>query len=64
LARYDIPDEELVLSRGLSGGLAVYLGTPTEATQHHDTAFLVGIVGAVMAAVCAFALGALLTGTL
>ena len=64
LARYRIPDEELVLSRGLRGGLAVYMGTPAEATQHHDMAFLLGLIGAVMAAVCAFALGALLTGTL
>ena len=64
LAKYVIPDEELVLSRGLRGGMAIYPGTPAEATQHHDTAFLVGIIGAVMAALCAFALGALLTGTL
>ena len=63
LARYDIPDEELVLSRGLKGGLAIYAGTPAEATQHHDFAFLIGIGGAVMAALCAFALGALVTGT-
>ncbi len=64
LAKYDIPDEEMVLSRGLSGGMAIYAGTPDEATQHHDLAFLVGVVGAVMAALCAFALGALITGTL
>jgi hypothetical protein len=64
LARYDIPDEELVLSRGLKGGMAIYLGTPGEATRHHDFAFLIGIIGAVMAALCAFALGAMLTGTL
>ena len=64
LARYDIPDEELVLSRGLRGGMAVYLGAPQKATQHHDEAFLLGVVGAVMAALCAFALGAMLTGTL
>lgn len=64
LARYDIPDEELVLSRGLKGGMAIYVGTPADATQHHDSSFLVGILGAVMAALCAFALGAMLTGTL
>jgi hypothetical protein len=64
LAKYDIPDEELVLSRGLKGGLAIYAGTPSEATQHHDFAFLVGIGGAVMAALCAFALGAAITGSL
>ena len=64
LAKYDIPDEELVLSRGLRGGLAIYAGTPADATSHHDFAFLLGIIGAVMAAVCAFALGAMLTGTL
>ncbi len=64
LAKYDIPDEELVLSRGLKGGMAVYLGSPQKATQHHDEAFVLGVVGAVMAALCAFALGAMLTGTL
>ena len=64
LAKYDIPDEELVLSRGLKGGMAVYLGSPQHATQHHDQAFLLGVIGAVMAALCAFALGAMLTGTL
>jgi hypothetical protein len=64
LARYDIPDEELVLSRGLRGGMAVYLGAPERATSHHDQAFLLGVIGAVMAALCTFALVALLTGTL
>ena len=64
LARYDIPDEEMVLSRGLKGGMAIYSGSPQEATQHHDFAFLVGLGGAVMAALCAFALGAIVTGTL
>ena len=64
LAKYDIPDEELVLSRGLTGGMAVYLGTPQAATTHHDSAFMLGIVGAVMAALSAFGLGAMLTGTL
>ncbi|MEX1294883.1 MAG: hypothetical protein AB1Z67_01800 [Candidatus Limnocylindrales bacterium] len=64
LAKYDIPDEELVLSRGLRGGMAVYLGSPEAATQHHDAAFLLGVIGAVMAALSAFGLGALLTGTL
>jgi hypothetical protein len=44
--------------------MAVYMGTPQEATQHHDFAFVLGVIGAVMAALCAFALGAMLTGTL
>ncbi len=64
LEKYDIPDEELVLSRGLKGGLAIYAGNPAEATQHHDFDFMLGVIGAVMAALCAFGLGALLTGTL
>jgi hypothetical protein len=64
LERYGIPDEELVLSRGLTGGMAVYLGTPDRATSHHDEAFLLGVVGAVMSALSAFAVGAMLTGTL
>lgn len=64
LERYDILDEELVLSRGLTGGMAIYLGTPDRATSHHDEAFVLGVVGAVMSALCAFAVGAMLTGTL
>jgi hypothetical protein len=64
LARYRIPDEELVLSRGLGGDLAIYLGSPGEATSHHDFAFVLGLIGAGMAALCAFGLGLMLTGTL
>jgi len=64
LKRYDIPTEELVLSRGLKGGMAIYDGPPQQATRHHDFAFAVGLIGAVMAALCAFALGAIVTGTL
>lgn len=64
LAKYDIPDEELVLSRGLRGGMAVYLGAPERATSHHDQAFVLGVVGAGIAAICTFALVAILTGTL
>ena len=64
LERYDILDEELVLSRGLTGGMAIYVGTPDRATSHHDEAFVLGVVGAVMSALCAFAVGAMLTGTL
>ncbi len=64
LEKYRIPDEELVLSRGLRGGMAIYPGTPSEATQHHDFAFVVGLMGAFMAVLCALAMGALVTGTL
>jgi hypothetical protein len=64
MGRYDIPDEELVLSRGISGGLSIYAGTVNEATSHHDSAFVLGLIGAVMAALCALALGLMLTGTL
>jgi hypothetical protein len=64
LEKYHIPDEELVLSRGLGGGMAIYLGTPREATGHHDFAFWVGVAGAVMAVVCALFLGVIVTGTL
>ncbi len=64
LEKYDIPDEELVLSRGLTGGMAIYLGAPQQATEHHDEAFLLGVVGAVMAAISTFALVAMLTGSL
>lgn len=63
LAKYDIPDEELVLSRGFRG-MAVYTGTPQAAAQHHDFAFTLGVVGAVMSVLCALALGAVLTGSL
>jgi hypothetical protein len=64
LEKYDIPDEELVLSRGFKGGMAIYAGLAKEATQHHDFAFLVGVIGAVMAVLCALGLGAIITGTL
>ncbi len=64
LARYDIPDEELVLSRGQKGEMAIYGGAPTEAVMHHDFAFALGVMGAVMAVFCALGLGAILTGTL
>ena len=64
LAKYDIPDEEMVLSRGLRGGMVIYLGTPTNATSHHDFAFWVGLIGAVMAVMCALALGVAVTGRL
>lgn len=64
IAKYDIPDEELVLSRGDRGEMAVYMGAPTEAVMHHDFAFALGVMGAVMAVFCALGLGAILTGTL
>ena len=62
--RYQIPADELVLARASGGTLAIYLGTPRVATQQHDLAFLLGLVGAVMAVCCTLALGAVLTGTL
>jgi hypothetical protein len=64
LEKYRIPDEELVLSRGLRGGLAIYLGSPQAATGHHDFAFWVGLAGAVMAVMSALSLGVMATGTL
>jgi hypothetical protein len=62
LEKYRIPDEELVLSRGLKGGLAIYAGDVQAATTRHDLAFVIGVVGAVMSVVCTLALGAMLTG--
>jgi hypothetical protein len=62
--RYEIPADELVLARAPDGALAIYRGTPQAATQQHDLAFLLGLVGAVMAVCCTLALGAVLTGTL
>ena len=62
--RYQIPADELVLARAPGGTLAIYRGTPQVATQQHDLAFLLGLVGAVMAVCCTLALGAVLTGTL
>ncbi len=64
LQKYDIPEEELVLSRGLRGGLVVYRGTPADATRHHDFAFLIGVLGAVMAVMCTLAMGVIVTGRL
>ena len=54
----------MVLSRGLRGGMAIYLGTPQAATGHHDVTFWLGVEGAVGAVVCALLLGVLVTGTL
>jgi hypothetical protein len=62
--RYAIPAGELVLARAPGGSLAIYRGTPQAATQQHDLAFLLGLVGAVMAVCCTLALGAALTGSL
>ena len=62
--RYQIPADELVLARAPDGALAIYRGTPQAATQQHDLAFLLGLVGAVMAVCCTLALGAVLTGSL
>jgi hypothetical protein len=64
LARYHIPQEELVLSRGHKGEMAVYVGAPQAAVMHHDFAFTLGVIGAVMAVLCALGMGAILTGTL
>ena len=64
LARYDIPDEELIVSRGQKGEMAVYAGAPQQATMHHDFAFALGVMGALMAVFCALGLGAILTGNL
>jgi hypothetical protein len=64
LAKYDIPEEELVLSRGHTGDMAVYMGGPKEAVMHHDFAFALGVMGALMAVLCALGLGAILNGTL
>ena len=64
MARYDVPDEELVLSRGDKGEMAVYVGAPEAAVMHHDFAFTLGVAGAFLAVFCTLALGAILTGTL
>jgi hypothetical protein len=63
-ARHDIPDDELVLSSGPSGELAVYEGDPQAAVAEHDLAFLLGLGGAVTSVLCALAIGAFLSGTL
>jgi hypothetical protein len=64
LERYEIPGESLVLARAPGGQLAIYRGTPQAATQVHDSAFLLGLVGAIVSVCCALALGAVLTGSL
>jgi hypothetical protein len=62
--RHQIPAHELVLARAPGGDLAIYEGASQEATRRHDGAFLLGLVGGVMAVVCTFALGASLAGGL
>jgi hypothetical protein len=44
--------------------MAVYMGAPTEAVMHHDFAFALGVIGALMAVLCALGAGAILSGTL
>jgi hypothetical protein len=61
---YTIPADSLVLAKAPGGSMAVYLGAPAAATRQHDTTFLLGLVGAVMAVVSALGLGALLAGSL
>jgi hypothetical protein len=61
---YRIPADSLVLAKAPGGSLAVYLGAPAGATQQHDLAFVLGIVGGVMAIVSALGIGALLGGSL
>jgi hypothetical protein len=64
LARYDIPADELVLTRDPKGEMAIYAGPPQQAVMQHDFAFALGVMGALMAVFCALGLGAVLTGTL
>jgi hypothetical protein len=61
---YAIPTDSLVLAKAPGGSLAIYFGEPAIATRQHDLAFLLGIMGAVMAIVSVLGMGALLTGSL
>ena len=61
--RYLIGDDELVIARG-RGPLAIYAGSPAEAEAHHDSSFVLGVVGAVMSVLSIVAIGILLTGRL
>ena len=61
---HDVPADELVLARAPGGTLAIYRGGAQAATQQHDSAFLLGLVGAVMTVCCTLALAAMLTGSL
>jgi hypothetical protein len=62
--RHEVPADELVLARAPGGTLAIYRGDAHAATRQHDSAFLLGLVGAVMTACCTLALAAVLTGSL
>jgi hypothetical protein len=61
--RHDIPDEALVVSRGQRGEMAIYKGAPQEATMHHDSAFALGVMGALLTVFCALLLGAMISGS-
>ena len=61
---HDVPADELVLARVPGGTLAIYRGGAQAATRQHDSAFLLGLVGAVMTVCCTLALAAMLTGSL
>lgn len=62
--RHDIPDDDLVITRGDRGDMAIYDGAPAAATMHHDFAFALGVMGALMAVFCALGMGAILSGNL
>ena len=53
-----------MISRGERGEMAIYDGAPAQATMHHDFAFAMGVMGALMAVFCALGIGAIVSGGL
>ncbi len=60
--RYEIPETELVLAAGDGMSLAVYDGAPGVAAGREQDRFILGLVGAAVAIVCAIALAYLVRG--
>jgi hypothetical protein len=59
---FEVPDHELVIGRGPHTDLAIYLGEPTEAREHHDRGFVLGLGGAMLATASALAFAVMVTG--
>ncbi len=60
--RFKIAPDALVIAASDEVPLIVSLGTPATASSRHQTSFLIGLGGAVLAIVCAMALGVMVSG--
>lgn len=63
-SRFEIAPDALVIAASDEVPLIVSLGTPAVASSRHQASFLIGLGGAVLAIVCAMALGVMVSGGL